>query len=47
MTNETLSTKIVDTNVNKTVLATFRKTTCDIITQSGFPWTVTWPESPV
>jgi hypothetical protein len=47
MKNDKLSTKSADTDVNKTVLATFRKTTCDITTQSGFPWTVTWPESPV
>jgi hypothetical protein len=39
-------TQIVDATVNKTVWATYRQALRDVPTQSGFPWTVTWPTQP-
>ena len=39
-------TQVADAPVDKTVWATYRQALRDITTQSGFPWTVEWPESP-
>jgi hypothetical protein len=39
-------TQVADAPVNKTVWATYRQALRDITAQSGFPWTVTWPDAP-
>jgi hypothetical protein len=39
-------TQIADSTADKTAWATYRQALRDITTASGFPWTVTWPESP-
>ena len=39
-------TQIADSTADKAVWATYRQALRDITTQSGFPWTITWPESP-
>jgi len=39
-------TQIADATVNKTVWATYRQALRDVPTQSGFPWTITWPTQP-
>ena len=39
-------TQVEDAPVDKAVWATYRQALRDITTQSGFPWTVTWPEQP-
>jgi len=39
-------TQIADSTANKTAWATYRQQLRDIPAQSGFPWTITWPESP-
>ena len=39
-------TQVADSPVDKTVWATYRQALRDITTQSGFPWTVTWPDAP-
>jgi len=39
-------TQVADAPVDKSVWATYRQTLRDITAQSGFPWTITWPESP-
>ena len=39
-------TQVADSPVDKTAWATYRQALRDITTQSGFPWSVTWPESP-
>jgi hypothetical protein len=39
-------TQVADSPVDKAVWATYRQALRDVTTQSGFPWTVTWPESP-
>ena len=39
-------TQVADAPVNKAVWATYRQALRDITTQSGFPWTVTWPDAP-
>lgn len=39
-------TQVADAPVDKAVWATYRQALRDITTQEGFPWTVTWPESP-
>jgi hypothetical protein len=48
--NEKLSesdwTQVADAPVDKAVWATYRQALRDITTQSGFPWTVTWPDTP-
>ena len=38
--------QVADAPVNKTVWATYRQTLRDVPTQSGFPWTITWPTQP-
>lgn len=39
-------TQIADSTANKAVWATYRQALRDITGQAGFPWTITWPESP-
>jgi hypothetical protein len=39
-------TQVADAPVDKAVWATYRQALRDITTQSGFPWTVTWPDAP-
>jgi hypothetical protein len=39
-------TQIADSTADKTAWATYRQALRDITTASGFPWTITWPESP-
>jgi hypothetical protein len=39
-------TQVADSPVDKTAWATYRQALRDITTQSGFPWTVTWPDAP-
>ena len=39
-------TQLPDAPVNTAAWATYRQALRDITTQSGFPWTITWPESP-
>ena len=39
-------TQVADAPVDKQVWATYRQALRDITAQEGFPWTVTWPESP-
>ena len=43
---ETDWTQVADTPVDKAVWATYRQTLRDVTTQSGFPWTITWPDAP-
>ena len=39
-------TQVADAPVDKAVWATYRQALRDITTQSGFPWTVTYPDKP-
>ena len=39
-------TQVADAPVDKAVWATYRQALRDITTQTGFPWTVTWPDAP-
>jgi hypothetical protein len=39
-------TQVADSPVDKAVWATYRQALRDITTQSGFPWSVTWPDAP-
>ena len=39
-------TQIADSTADKAVWATYRQALRDITTQSGFPWTITWPTQP-
>jgi hypothetical protein len=39
-------TQIADSTADKTVWSTYRQALRDITGQAGFPWTITWPESP-
>ena len=39
-------TQVADAPVDKAVWATYRQALRDITAQSGFPWTVTWPDAP-
>ena len=39
-------TQVADSPVDKAVWATYRQALRDITAQAGFPWTITWPESP-
>lgn len=43
---ETDWTQLADAPVNKEAWATYRQALRDVTTQSGFPWTVTWPDAP-
>ena len=37
---------LLDAPVDKAVWATYRQSLRDITTQTGFPWTVEWPDAP-
>ena len=39
-------TQVADAPVNKTLWATYRQALRDVTTQTGFPWTITWPDAP-
>jgi hypothetical protein len=39
-------TQVADSPVDKAVWATYRQALRDVTAQSGFPWTVTWPDAP-
>lgn len=40
-------TQIADCNIpKKAEWATYRQALRDVTTQSGFPWTITWPDAP-
>ena len=39
-------TQVADAPVDKTTWATYRQALRDVPAQAGFPWDVTWPESP-
>jgi hypothetical protein len=39
-------TQIADSTADKTAWATYRQALRDITGQVGFPWTITWPETP-
>ena len=39
-------TQIADSTADKAAWATYRQQLRDITAQAGFPWTITWPESP-
>ena len=39
-------TQIADSTADKAAWATYRQALRDITTASGFPWTMTWPETP-
>ena len=39
-------TQVADSPVDKAVWATYRQALRDITAQSGFPWSVTWPDAP-
>jgi hypothetical protein len=39
-------TQVADAPVDKAVWSTYRQTLRDITAQSGFPWEITWPDSP-
>ena len=39
-------TQIADSTADKAVWATYRQALRDVTTQSGFPWTIVWPDAP-
>ena len=39
-------TQLSDSTINKTTWATYRQSLRDVPSQSGFPWTITWPTKP-
>ena len=39
-------TQVADAPVDKAAWATYRQALRDVTTQSGFPWTITWPVEP-
>jgi hypothetical protein len=39
-------TQIADSTADKTAWATYRQALRDVPLQTGFPWTIVWPESP-
>ena len=39
-------TQVADAPVDKSVWATYRQALRDVTTQTGFPWTITWPDEP-
>lgn len=39
-------TQVADAPVDKAAWAAYRQELRDVTSQSGFPWTVTWPEAP-
>ena len=44
--NDSDWTQIADSTADKTAWATYRQALRDITGQAGFPWTMTWPETP-
>ena len=46
MLNDCDWTQIADSTADKTAWATYRQSLRDITDQAGFPWTITWPETP-
>ena len=40
-------TQVSDAPVDKQAWATYRQALRDVTAQSGFPWTITWPDAPV
>ena len=39
-------TQVADATVDKATWATYRQALRDITGQTGFPWTITWPDAP-
>jgi hypothetical protein len=39
-------TQIADSTADKTAWATYRTALRNVPAQAGFPWTITWPETP-
>ena len=39
-------TQVADAPVDKAIWATYRQALRDVTAQSGFPWTITWPDAP-
>ena len=39
-------TQVADAPVDKAVWATYRQALRDVTAQSGFPWTIVWPDAP-
>jgi hypothetical protein len=39
-------TQVADAPVDKVAWATYRQALRDISAQTGFPWTITWPDAP-
>lgn len=39
-------TQLADAPVDSAVWATYRQALRDVSAQSGFPWTITWPDAP-
>jgi hypothetical protein len=39
-------TQITDATADKTAWAVYRQALRDVTMQSGFPWTITWPDAP-
>lgn len=39
-------TQLADSPVDKAIWATYRQALRDVPTQTGFPWTVVWPDAP-
>jgi hypothetical protein len=39
-------TQVADAPVDQAAWATYRQALRDVTSQSGFPWTITWPEMP-
>jgi hypothetical protein len=39
-------TQLADSTANKAAWATYRQALRDVTEQSGFPWTIEWPEQP-
>ena len=46
MLNDCDWTQIADSTADKATWATYRQALRDITTQTGFPWTITWPTQP-
>ena len=44
--SETDWTQIADATTDKQAWATYRQALRDVPTQSGFPWTINWPDAP-
>jgi len=39
-------TQVADSTADKSVWATYRQALRDVTAQTGFPWTITWPDAP-